>query len=515
MKKSEDFDKQVREKLNAYAPDDTGAAGGWQRLRQSLKKAELEDQYFDQTLRSRLASREASHPSAGWSSFFVKYKERRARRRQILGIRIAELSLILLLFWTLERFHRQYAAQHLYRAEHLRSESPMQEDPGVQGSQRSRMEKNAASSTALAATSAKTPGHPSFAQRPKPETPTLRRMSNTRSTDRPVQTGPASQQTNHAKEISEWAQGSPEPSIPAVPAQDQNTTAPSAETQPSALSGAEMPVPQEKTFASGAEHAVPSNNDPATAENPANAGVQEQNVPPVAISEKILPQQGFRIWAAPAAGAGINLIRSPEDLLLGLPRRSQTGFVWQSGVALLFDHGRWILETGLHYAMLSHAPGISEVYKNHDGSFHKAEFNRAQYHILEIPVMTNLVVLSEKRLNWSIGGGMSVAANLHADFQLTDETTNSRPGQGVSNFPRLSYLEDKSYNRGLLHEDDFPANSFANLILCSRMNYLWRQDLRIFAEIRYKKMLSSLGFGPNQDQFRQIGLNVGMMVQIR
>jgi hypothetical protein len=377
------------------------------------------------------------------------------------------------------------------------------------------MQINEASNPELASTPPNTPPHSAFANRTKPRTSVLSRLPDTGSSDQAAQAGPANQHLIHPKEISERPHVTPDPVKPAVPTLDQNTTAPSAETQPSALSGAEMPVLQEKTFASGAEHAVPTINDPATAENPSKATVPDQNELPAPISEKFSPQPGFKIWAAPAAGAGINFIRSPEDLLLGLPKRSQTGFIWQSGVSLLFDHGRWILETGLHYALLSHTPNISEVYKNHDGSFHKAEFNRAQYHILEIPVMTNLVVLSEKRLSWSVGGGMSVAANLHADFQVTDETTNSRPGQGVSHFPRLSYLEEKSYNRGLLHEEDFPANSFANLILCSRVNYLWRQDLRIFAEIRYKKMLSSLGFGPNQDQFRQIGLNVGMMVQIR
>jgi len=512
MKKSEDFDKEIREKLQAWQPDDSGLVSGWERLRESLKRADLADQSFDQTLRNRLAHREEDRSSAGWTGFYAKYKERRARRRQIIGIRIAELSLMILLFWTLDRFHRLHPFREWFQTTATEALVSLPQEKTGENIPESREVQLTASETVLPIKNSK-----KIKASQSPLTQGIVPIKSAQSPDAAHAINHSAEQTQKytlpEEQILPDAQN-PEPVLPEYRLTGQNTNAPSAETQPSALSGSEVSISKEQTNGSGAEPAV-SSIEPATPVVAQESTSIQENTAIPKISEKTAFPAGFRIYLAPSIGGGINLISSPPDLLLGLPKRNQTGSVAQTGIALLFDHGRWILETGLHYSLLSYAPGIEDVYKSQDGSYHKAVFSKAQFHILEIPVMSNLVILHDKRLSWSVGGGLSVAANLHADFEISDGTTDSRPGQGVSHLPRLSYLEEKSYNEGLLHQEDFPANSFANLILGSRLNYQWRDNLQVFSEIRYRKMLSSLGFGPNQDQFRQIGLTAGLMIRIR
>ncbi|MBK6573760.1 MAG: hypothetical protein IPG21_15030 [Saprospiraceae bacterium] len=82
----------------------------------------------------------------------------------------------------------------------------------------------------------------------------------------------------------------------------------------------------------------------------------------------------------------------------------------------------------------------------------------------------------------SSSGGMSITACVDTRFDFVKETADKNSTQGISNIPKESLLDNKSYIHGLTQDDSFSDNSFANLILGSRLTLRFKTGHECFYE---------------------------------
>ncbi|MBK7233363.1 MAG: hypothetical protein IPH93_14145 [Saprospiraceae bacterium] len=508
MKKSRNFDDWIKENLDQYDPDLKNKDAVWDKLKSTLQNHEHEEKLFDESIKNKFQQFDAKAPKSDWNHFLVKYKERAARRKRILGIRIAELSLVILLLWTFDQFYKQYEPLQKTLHAKFNKQSDIEDASVTRNSLSKNNDQN--SNSKISSKDKKANSVKSTLKNQKPNTDKAKPY-------------PLSQN--------------------AYPKTNRSITLRNSENQNSDISKVDnVSVVVENTNSSFQNSEVENKNNLIT-NNPNSAGAigSNENTDQDAAKEeelallelkqseiKFLPNPNyvelpkykpvlfsdFGIWISGNAGAGINFIKTPQDILLGKHSLSRIGQTSNAGLKIMFDHGRWILESGLNYSFLSDQPKVCDIYKSYSGEFHKTELLVNEYQLLEIPILAHVVVLFTDQINWTIGGGISIAANVSSKYQKHDLLYPERPPQGISFLPRASYLDEKMYNAGLLNREAFNENSFANLILQSRVVYKHRSDVQFFGEIQLKNMLSSYGFGPLSDRYKQLGLNLGISKKI-
>ncbi|MBK9272736.1 MAG: hypothetical protein IPM48_14200 [Saprospiraceae bacterium] len=490
MKKSEKFDEWLKDRLDHYNPAETHKNKVWDQLKQSLKKHQDEEVLFDQFIKDKLSKYEHSAPKSDWNHFLIKYRERAARRRRIMGIRVAELSLLILLLLTFDKFYKQYMPIH----DELRSVDNSSID-------KNSYEKNTSH----------------FSQLNKPNTSDkesfMPRSEKSQSyTDQKIK---ANQQKDRRIKNKSWNKNY---SNSQINSKGNDLTFTQTETEPTILFTSSESSEQVNENSAGLLQ-IPTTNqeleDIQCLDRKETSILFSPKMEGVMFSRWISHKtKEFTIWAHAQSGAGINFIRTPHDILLGDHPQKRIGNLVLARASVLFDHGRWNLESGIEYSVLKDQPKICDIYKHQSGDFYKSELSSSNYQILEIPILAHVVILYTGPVSMTLGGGISVAANLSSQFSRKDEIYNVTPTQGVSFIPRLSYLDEKPYINGLLRHEEFNQNSFANLILMSRIYYRHRSNLRFFSEVQFKKMLSSYGFGPLSDYYRQIGISLGVSRKI-
>ena len=219
-------------------------------------------------------------------------------------------------------------------------------------------------------------------------------------------------------------------------------------------------------------------------------------------------------WIQGFAGGGINFIATPKDVHLNLASRNSIGSAYVGGLSVLFDYQRWLLETGVTYAFLSNKPGIKNIYGNLVTGYFQKRFVQANYSLIDLPVLIHLKWLKSGPWEMSSSGGMSITACVDTRFDFVKETADKNSTQGISNIPKESLLDNKSYIHGLTQDDSFSDNSFANLILGSRLTYVLRPDMNVFTNVQFKRMLNQNGFGPNADKYNQLLWSFGILKRL-
>jgi len=508
MKKSRNFDDWIKENLDQYDPDLKNKDAVWDKLKSTLQNHEHEEKLFDESIKNKFQHFDAKAPKSDWNHFLVKYKERAARRKRILGIRIAELSLVILLLWTFDQFYKQYEPLHKTFHAKFNKQSESEDASATRNS----LSKNKDQNSNL-----------KISSKDKKANSVKSSLKNQKSNSDKAKPYPFTQNAGPKSNGS----------IAVANSENQNSDLSKVEKASLVTEITNSNVQNSDVESKNNSNANEANSTDAIGsfENANQGTAKEAELSLLELKQaeiKFVPNpyfvdipkykavlfSDFGIWISGHVGAGINFIKTPQDILLGNHSLNRIGQTSNAGLKIMFDHGRWILESGLNYSFLSDQPKVCDIYKNYSGEFHKTELLVNEYQLLEIPILAHVVVMFTDQINWTIGGGISIAANVASQYQKHDLLYPERPPQGISFLPRASYLDEKMYNEGLLNREAFNENSFANLILQSRVVYKHRSDVQFFGEIQLKNMLSSYGFGPLSDRYKQLGLNLGISKKI-
>lgn len=509
------FDQWIKESLNQYTPKDVKP--DWSAMKSRLHEADKANQNFDQSIREKLKAAETHIPGAEWQAYHQKQIIFRERRRRILTTRVLEAVIILLLIWTVNGIVVPEVIN--YRADKnkiaLNSDAPsnLESLPSIESASNAVKEsgnnsvadKNSISKITKSF-NGKTSSLPKKKMSANGDTKTMD-LAKTNSNPANIKT---SLETKNSVPLS--STGNMEESSKSKPATEVETEAPPVQDQNSN-------TPIESSDVEPKENIIPREGIQLDLlpEKLNPAGISFLSLPlSVEIPKMIKTSKDLSTtyWIQGSAGGGINFIATPKDVHLNLASRNSIGSAYVGGLSVLFDHQRWLLETGVTYAFLSNKPGIKNIYGNLVTGYFQKRFVQANYSLIDLPVLIHLKWMKSGPWELSSSGGMSITACVDTRFDFVKETADKNSTQGISNIPKESLLDNKSYIHGLTQDDSFSDNSFANLILGSRLTYVLRPDMNVFTNVQFKRMLNQNGFGPNADKYNQLLWSFGILKRL-
>jgi len=473
-----EFDQILKDKLSEYSP--SNQLPDWNRMKSKLD-ATIEDTAFDQILKDKLVNAEFNLKDASWDSFDHKRKMRRQKRIQILSARLIECVILLLLIWTVNRIvvpeimehqHRNNSNQILADKEiNSTNQELKQTDQAVsQFYSRSMLlsNKNISKSTL------------GFQNKNKVSANKFKRL-NSNYASKAMSTEVLKSDVKLSNTLSE------QPAIIILP-NDQST-----------------PINAQELDAKNGETEANTSSDQSL----------KLNLVPLELSPRLLnfvepnliahKRPLSRTWINVHTSGVINHIKTPQDDLINIPARQQNRIGYELGLSMMADYDRWQLETGISYVKLLSHPNIEETYKNSSFDLIKRTFSKAEFHLIDIPLLIHLNWLEQTKFDISSSFGMSLSFAVKNEFTIVDNKLPRSGGSSLGNIPKPSLIAEKNFNKG----------SYANIILGSRISYSASYNTKIFADIQCKRMLNSFGFGPNYDRYLQGVITLGAAFRIR
>jgi hypothetical protein len=507
------FDQWIKESLNQYTPKDVKP--DWSAMKNRLQQADHSDHTFDQSIREKLEDAQLHIKGAEWQAYHQKQIIFRERRRRILTTRVLEAVIILLLIWTVNGIVVPEVIN--YRADKnkiaLNSDFPsnLESLPSNESASNAVKESgnnSVAETNSISKNTKSFNGKTSSLPKKKISANGDTKMMDLAKTNSTTAKAITSSETKNVVPLSstgtmeESSKSKPATEIETLPLQDPNSKTPieSSDAEPK-----ENIIPREGIQLD----LLPEKLHPA--------GISFLNLPlSVEIPKMIKTSKDLSTtyWIQGSAGGGLNFIATPKDVHLNLASRNSIGSAYVGGLSVLFDHQRWLLETGVTYAFLSNKPGIKNIYGNLVTGYFQKRFVQANYSLIDLPVLIHLKWMKSGPWELSSSGGMSITACVDTRFDFVKETADKNSTQGISNIPKESLLDNKSYIHGLTQDDSFSDNSFANLILGTRLSYVCRSDMNVFTNIQFKRMLNQNGFGPNADKYNQLLWSFGILKRL-
>jgi hypothetical protein len=509
------FDQWIKESLNQYTPKDVKP--DWSAMKNRLQQADHSDHTFDQSIREKLEDAQLHIKGAEWQAYHQKQIIFRERRRRILTTRVLEAVIILLLIWTVNGIVVPEVIN--YRADKnkiaLNSDAPsnlesLSSNQSISTAVKESGNNSATEKNSISKNTKSFNGKTSSLPKKKISTNGDTKMMDLAKTNSTPAKAITSSETKNVVPLS--STGTMEESSKSKPATEIETEANHCKNsnsksplEPSELEAKENIIPREGIQLD----LLPEKLNPA--------GISFLNLPlSVEIPKMIKTSKDLSTtyWIQGSAGGGLNFIATPKDVHLNLASRNSIGSAYVGGLSVLFDHQRWLLETGVTYAFLSNKPGIKNIYGNLVTGYFQKRFVQANYSLIDLPVLIHLKWMKSGPWELSSSGGMSITACVDTRFDFVKETADKNSTQGISNIPKESLLDNKSYIHGLTQDDSFSDNSFANLILGTRLSYVCRSDMNVFTNIQFKRMLNQNGFGPNADKYNQLLWSFGILKRL-
>ena len=509
------FDQWIKESLNQYTPKDVKP--DWSAMKGRLQEADKANQNFDQSIREKLKAAETHIPGAEWQAYHQKQIIFRQRRRKILTTRVLESVIILLLIWTVDSIVVPEVINYRSEKNKIASGQTAPSTLGIASVEKSAAEESVeiknsnlkntktefvnapkASSTKIRSPKKQSSAHKASVTVATKEIIPGSLLDKNKSEDNTTEVLPS----NLPAEESSQSESSIDKVIEAPPAGPHKEMIPDGSTATEVSDEIiKRELIQLETLSASAHQ----------------SGISIMDLP-VSFAlpgiKKMAESATTAYWIQGFAGGGINFIATPKDVHLNLASRNSIGSAYVGGLSVLFDHQRWLLETGVTYAFLSNKPGIKNIYGNLVTGYFQKRFVQANYSLIDLPVLIHLKWLKSGPWEMSSSGGMSITACVDTRFDFVKETADKNSTQGISNIPKESLLDNKSYIHGLTQDDSFSDNSFANLILGSRLTYVLRPDMNVFTNVQFKRMLNQNGFGPNADKYNQLLWSFGILKRL-
>lgn len=177
------------------------------------------------------------------------------------------------------------------------------------------------------------------------------------------------------------------------------------------------------------------------------------------------------------------------------------------GISLGFQHQKWEVETGITYARIAYEP-IQTIYTT--GSFIRQDiqeevFDAAFLNMLKIPLHLNYTFNHIGKWHFYAVGGASLNVLALNHFNVTTTSLGSEPPTTAD---LRKYSESSSYD-GLFEGGNFQTNSYLTANVGMGIERYLNAQWSIFMQPIYQRLIFQKGFGPNNDRFNTLSIQVG------
>lgn len=519
--KDKEFDNWLQGKLNELekAYEDKSMSppeeAGWTHISSKLT-SQIKDSQFDLHLQSSLRDAKVLDTDANWEQFQYKLQLIRERRNKIAGTRIAEVLVLLLLFWTVSYvadpsvFPNSNQSTGVVAQHSLNSDNNSMAE--IESNSSARFNPENSNTNNLRQTTVKNTkegNSSSTSEKKKLKKPVSYYDDSRSSLVNSGQTHVSSEQTVNTLEAKENLRSESQKSL-----NNELSIQPSNESQDKLVrSSMDSLLSEEKTLESVI---VKEKNEEKMVDkqvNQDNSTDKLDNIP-----SKILPSKKLALernfWLH--LGTGINLVSiSPARRIPDYVNRKSiysTSISKKIGINMKYEN--WIFETGFNFFNLSYNLGDYIVFENLGESVSIDEFIEMSYSLTEIPLLLHRRLYSGNKLDLSLFGGISIAICNKADFKVIKANAKKFDKLYYNPNESITFI-DVDYNYGIENDHSLKGNSFTNLIGGLRLDYKLLEYFSLSATANYSNMLEAYGFGPIGHNYKNASLGIGMVYSFK
>ena len=220
------------------------------------------------------------------------------------------------------------------------------------------------------------------------------------------------------------------------------------------------------------------------------------------------PSQPVKVRVGMFISTDFNEIMTPEKVYPNFVDAAyqQVTAGYGGGISLGFQHQKWEFETGIAYARVSYEPNKTLITT---GSFIRSNiqrevFDAAFLNIVKIPLHFNYTFDQNNKWRFYAIGGASI--NILALNHFNHSTT--AVGGGPPTIAAVPREKAPTYN-GILDGGSFGSNSYYTANVGMGVEHNLTSRWSIFMQPIYQHLFYQKGFGPNNDRFNTLSIQIG------
>lgn len=210
----------------------------------------------------------------------------------------------------------------------------------------------------------------------------------------------------------------------------------------------------------------------------------------------------------------INLVDTPNDLVLNIPGYSHSTFGVSAGLSVSLKNGKNEFETGLEYNAVKYSPRKTPSKIDESKSYY---LKNIKYDIVKLPMNYKFHVVENK--NWDIYSIAGVSANIiaNSDYRFVEQTNiggidfklekYANELKYDNNFQQSLYSQ-KNYNVGAFEGGNINKNIYLAVNAGVGIKRKLKKGLSLFFEPQFNYNVNT--FGPNVDNINNLNLNFGI-----
>ena len=214
------------------------------------------------------------------------------------------------------------------------------------------------------------------------------------------------------------------------------------------------------------------------------------------------------------AGFTTNLVYIPENVYIN---RQQEEFVFEdkayivpgfsTGVLFSFEVDRFGFESGVKYSSVKYSPKKLLRLGSTLNGIVDVSFDNIEFRIVQIPMHLHYSFVQADKWKWfaSLGISMNVIAYSAYDVSLRSGGRSVSLANLTNPAPEIKHVENQFLNGGNLNESSYLTGDFSFGVE-RKINYRWSAVVQ--PGIQYQFLTD--GIGPNYDLINTITLNLGM-----
>ncbi len=488
----------------------------WKHISSIISTHQVNSQ-FDEQLKSTLNDARVLDSKANWEQFQLKLHFIRERRNKIVGTRIAEVLVLLLLFWTMQSisdpiFNSTVKHPTVQITSLTESIEPKDRNiSDVKINERNATSIDSKSKVSIANTNSN-----------------VKRFTKTRSTIKShTQSGIVKVTNNKSQTSSNSENVSENSSINQVVKPLNENITPSSKSSNSFFDKGEEEVDNSKLPFKKSENLEDDNKSVNPNKSELIKSSEELNklLPkdelissnePKLIensSNRIIPRKTELVHRNFWMGVGFGVSGFQTNNTKFAPEFVHSKVNYQSttykNVFVNFDYEKWMINTGLKFIELVYTPGNYIDFNKFDESESVDQINNITYKMVEIPILLNRKIVNTQKWDLSGFGGLSIVMCNKANYTLSKITKNIDYPIYYDPYNKLNKLS-YDYNYGISIDEVWKGNTYTNLLLGINSAYKLLDYFHLIANLSYSQMLEKSGFGPINNSFKNLNADFGV-----
>ncbi len=179
------------------------------------------------------------------------------------------------------------------------------------------------------------------------------------------------------------------------------------------------------------------------------------------------------------------------------------------------NYTHWIIESGANFTNLTYQPDhYLNINQLREGELIDI-INQMQFRLIEIPFTLHYKALVTERWIVTAFAGLGISMCSSAEYNVSTAVSKGRKYTLFLDNNDNQVFVTLDYNNGYKVDKSLSNNTYASTLLGTRVIYNAFKDFSLTADLNYRNMLGQIGFGPLDENYKSFSAGLGVVYFIR